>query len=69
MFFDDREEIQLSESFSVAIVLAIAGGFLDAYTFICRGGVFANAQACSLRGIYKVGDFTDIRIHARRFYS
>lgn len=44
MFFDDREEIQLSESFSVAIVLAIAGGFLDAYTFICRGGVFANAQ-------------------------
>lgn len=44
MLFDEREDIQLSESFSVAIVLAIAGGFLDAYTFICRGGVFANAQ-------------------------
>lgn len=44
MLFEDKEEIQLSESFSVAIILAVAGGFLDAYTFICRGGVFANAQ-------------------------
>lgn len=44
MLFDEKEEIQLSESFSVAIILAVAGGFLDAYTFICRGGVFANAQ-------------------------
>jgi uncharacterized membrane protein YoaK (UPF0700 family) len=32
------------ESFSVAAVLALTGGFLEAYTFLCRDGVFANAQ-------------------------
>lgn len=44
MNIKNEEEIQLSESYSVAVILAVAGGFLDAYTFICRGGVFANAQ-------------------------
>jgi uncharacterized membrane protein YoaK (UPF0700 family) len=33
-----------SESVELGILLAIVGGFLDAYTFIGRGGVFANAQ-------------------------
>ena len=33
-----------SESVRLGILLATVGGFLDAYTFICRGGVFANAQ-------------------------
>lgn len=33
-----------SESMRLGILLAIVGGFLDAYTFICRGQVFANAQ-------------------------
>ena len=33
-----------SESYIVGILLAIAGGYLDVYTYICRGGVFANAQ-------------------------
>ena len=32
------------ESYSTAALLAVTGGFLDAYTFICRDGVFANAQ-------------------------
>ena len=32
------------ESFSVAAMLALTGGFLEAYTFLCRDGVFANAQ-------------------------
>lgn len=32
------------ESVQFGILLAIVGGFLDAYTFIGRGGVFANAQ-------------------------
>lgn len=27
-----------------ALLLALAGGFLDAYSYIARGGVFANAQ-------------------------
>ncbi|GIM29995.1 DUF1275 family protein [Clostridium polyendosporum] len=33
-----------SESILLGILLAIVGGLLDAYTFIERGGVFANAQ-------------------------
>ena len=37
-------KLQMSESLSMGILLAITGGFLDAYTFICRGEVFANAQ-------------------------
>lgn len=39
---------QMSESFRVGALLACAGGFLDAYTFLCRGGVFANAQTGNL---------------------
>ena len=35
---------QTSETYRVGILLAAAGGFLDAYTFLCRGHVFANAQ-------------------------
>lgn len=35
---------QMSESILVGICLALTGGFLDAYSFICRGEVFANAQ-------------------------
>lgn len=35
---------QMSETFRLGILLAIVGGFLDAYTYILRDGVFANAQ-------------------------
>ena len=38
------ETRQMSESFRLGAVLALAGGFLDAYTYLVRGGVFANAQ-------------------------
>jgi len=33
-----------SQSFKVAALLAIVGGFLDSYSYIIRNGVFANAQ-------------------------
>ena len=33
-----------AESVRLGILLAIVGGFLDAYTYIGHGGVFANAQ-------------------------
>lgn len=36
--------IQRSDSFPVGALLALSGGFLDAYTYLTRGGVFANAQ-------------------------
>ena len=35
---------QMSESLLLGAVLAIAGGFFDAYSYLCRGKVFANAQ-------------------------
>ena len=34
----------MSESYLVAALLSATGGFLDAYTFVSRDGVFANAQ-------------------------
>lgn len=39
-----RKEIQTSETLKLGILLALSGGFMDAYSYICRGGVFANAQ-------------------------
>lgn len=35
---------QMSESIRLGIVLAVAGGFMDAYSYMCRDEVFANAQ-------------------------
>ena len=36
--------VQSSEALRVGLLLALAGGFLDAYTYLGRGHVFANAQ-------------------------
>lgn len=46
IFYNNKSEVHIStsESIRLGILLAIVGGFLDGYTFICRGGVFANAQ-------------------------
>lgn len=35
---------QMSETFLAGAILAVTGGYLDAYTYVCRGHVFANAQ-------------------------
>ncbi len=35
---------QMSDSFRAAVFIVLSGGFQDAYTYISRGGVFANAQ-------------------------
>ena len=35
---------QMSESFPVGVLLAISGGLMDAYSYLYRGHVFANAQ-------------------------
>ena len=35
---------QMSESFLIAAFLSVSGGLQDAYTYISRGKVFANAQ-------------------------
>lgn len=45
---------QMSDTLFIGVLLALAGGFLDAYTYLTRGGVFANAQTGNmvLMGIY-----------------
>ena len=35
---------QISESIEVGVFLALSGGFMDAYSYINRGKVFANAE-------------------------
>lgn len=35
---------QMSDSFRIGAMLAVVGGFLDAYSYLVRGQVFANAQ-------------------------
>lgn len=39
-----RNNEQASESIAVMILITLSGGLQDAYTYITRGGVFANAQ-------------------------
>lgn len=39
-----KNSIPSHEMFLIGGLLAVVGGFLDAYTFVLRGGVFANAQ-------------------------
>lgn len=56
-----------SESVELGILLAIVGGFLDAYTFVGRGGVFANAQTGNvvLMGIEAAtGEWGQVVLHA-----
>lgn len=39
-----NKNVQISESKRLALLLAMSGGLMDAYTYIFRGEVFANAQ-------------------------
>ncbi len=39
-----NQRLQASESFPVAALLSLSGGLMDAYSYLCRGQVFANAQ-------------------------
>ena len=40
----NEQRVQTSEALRVGLVLALAGGYLDAYTYLCRGGVFATPR-------------------------
>lgn len=61
--FDMKKRGQMSEAVSTGIVLTLSGGFQDAYTYYCRGKVFANAQTGNiiLLGHYGMsGDFAGV---------
>ena len=34
----------MSESLLVGVLLSFSGGLQDAYTYLCRGHIYANAQ-------------------------
>lgn len=56
----------MSDTFQAAVFVTLSGGFQDAYTYICRGQVFANAQTGNivLFSAYLFdGDWT----HSRRY--
>ena len=44
----ELKKIQMSESIFVGVLLAFSGGLMDSYTYVFRGGVFANAQTGNL---------------------
>lgn len=44
-------DIQISEKYRLSALLTIVGGFLEAYTFLTRAGVFANAQTGNIARI------------------
>ena len=45
---NDKKGKQMSETVCLGALLAVLGGFLDAYTYLTRGRVFANAQTGNL---------------------
>ena len=60
--FDSNISIFILESIELGILLALSGGFMDAYSYIGRGGVFANAQTGNmlLLGVHlSEGDIPD----------
>lgn len=69
--FHNRAKKQLiskaHETLAFGVILAIVGGLLDAYTFVGRGGVFANAQTGNivLLGVYaSKRDWNQVLIYA-----
>lgn len=53
---------QISESIELGVLLALSGGLMDAYSYVCRGEVFANAQTGNilLFGVHlSTGNFSE----------
>lgn len=57
-----KQQVQMSESFINSAVLAISGGFQDAYTYFTRDKVFSNAQTGNvvlMSQNFMMGDWRD----------
>lgn len=61
----EEKRLQMSESFFLSAILAIVGGFLDAYSYLVRGHVFANAQTGN---IVLFGVYLEKRDFSQAFY-
>lgn len=62
----DKNKTDVSESLSLAILLTLSGGFMDTYSYMCRGEVFANAQTGNLL-LFGVNLSTGQYQHALRY--
>lgn len=61
-----KGECPVLDSVGFGMILAVVGGFLDAYTYIGRGGVFCNAQTGNivLVGVYAaLGEWNHALLH------
>ena len=59
---------QMSESLLTASFIILSGGLQDAYTYLCRGKVFANAQTVG-RDSFLLGIFAAECIHRHFKYT
>lgn len=59
-----KRMLQMSETLQVAVFLALSGGLMDAYSYMLRGKVFANAQTGNmlLLGVYASKENLDMCI-------
>lgn len=66
MSWSEKNKYPLDERLEIGFMLALVGGFLDAYTYVSFGGVFANAQTGNmvLLGIAIIdADFLHVMIY------
>ena len=62
-----------SDAWRVAAFLALSGGFQDAYSFLARGHVFANAQTGNIvlfgksQRLFKQSGIRSVRIYSPCF--
>ena len=52
MTFLQKHHGQMSDSMLTAFFIILSGGLQDAYTYCCRGKVFANAQTGNICLLY-----------------
>ena len=56
-----KQTRQMSETIKLGILLALSGGFMDAYSYIQRDQVFANAQRVRFGQSSEKNSFVDAR--------
>lgn len=61
-----RPHGQMSESLLTASFIILSGGLQDAYTYLCRGKVFANAQTGNIV-LFSTYLFEGDWLHSRRY--
>lgn len=59
---------QMSESLLTASFIILSGGLQDAYTYLCRGKVFANAQTGNIV-LFSAYLFEGDWVHSRRYLA